>query len=146
MTYLLDSGLARGPQYAAPIAARRFDPLPRAPGCLAPGLLARLKEHIETNIDCSLSILELANLAGLSLSHFARSFRRSVGLPPHSYVKQRRVARARQMLAATDLPVAEIALVLGFSDQSHFTRRFREVTGVPPGAYRFQNRSTDMRV
>ncbi len=82
---------------------------------------------------------DLSRLAGLSISHFARCFRKSVGVPPHTYVKQRRVARAREMLAATDLPVAEIALVLGFSDQSHFTRRSREVTGVPPGAYRFQN-------
>jgi len=145
MTYLVDSGLVRGP-YTAPVAARRFDPLPRVPGCLAPGILARLKEHIETNLDGSLSIVELANLAGLSLSHFARTFRRSVGVPPHSYVKQRRVARAREMLAATNLPVAEIALVLGFSDQSHFTRRFREITGVPPGAYRFQNRASALHV
>jgi len=145
MTYLLDSGLASG-QYTASVAARRLAPLRRAPGCLVPGILARLKEHIETNLDGSLTIAELANLAGLSLSHFARSFRRSVGVPPHSYVKQRRVARAREMLAATNLPVAEIALVLGFSDQSHFTRRFREITGVPPGAYRFQNRTADMHV
>ncbi len=145
MTYFLDSGPARS-HHTGPIALRMFDPLPRSPGCLPARILARLKEHIEANIDCSLSMVELASLAGLSASHFARCFRRSVGVPPHAYVKQRRVARARDMLAATNLPVAEIALVLGFSDQSHFTRRFREVTGVPPGAYRFQNRSADMHV
>ncbi len=139
MSYLLESGLPRGDR-AGQFAVHLFEALPRPPGCLPPRLIVRIKEHIDANLDSSLTMLELATIAGLSVSHFARCFRRSVGLPPHSYVKQRRVARARALLEATDLPVAEIALVLGFADQSHFTRRFREVTGVPPGAYRFQNR------
>ena len=123
-----------------PMTARLFERLPRPAGGLAPRTLVRLKEHIDANLDSPLTMTELARIAGLSISHFARCFRKSVGMPPHHYVKQRRVARAREMLAATDLPVAEIALVLGFSDQSHFTRRFREVMGVPPGAYRFRSR------
>lgn len=139
MTDALDSGFVRS-EHTEQVAVHLFEPLSPPTGCLPPRTLVRLKEHIEANLDSSLPMTELAQVAGLSISHFARCFRRSVGLPPHSYVKQRRVARAREMLAATDLPVAEIALVLGFSDQSHFTRRFREVTGVPPGAYRFQSR------
>jgi AraC-like DNA-binding protein len=143
MTYFTHTALTPGP-HTGSIAARRFAPLPPTlPGCLQVRVLVQIKEHIDANLDASLSMMELAELAGLSISHFARCFRRSVGVPPHSYVKQRRVARAREMLAATTLPVAEIALVLGFSDQSHFTRRFREVMGVPPGAYRFQNRLAD---
>jgi AraC family transcriptional regulator len=146
MTYSLDSGFVPR-HYSAPIVAlRRPDREPRSPGCLQPRTLARLMEHIEANIDSTLSMPALAQLAGLSTSHFARCFRKSVGVPPHSYVKQRRVARARELLSATDLPVAEIALVLGFSDQSHFTRRFREITGVPPGAWRFQNRALEIGV
>jgi AraC family transcriptional regulator len=140
MTYLLDSGLPRS-HHTGPLSVRRFDAPPRSTGCLPAYKLARVRQHIDANLDCALPMIELAQLAGLSTSHFARSFRRSVGVPPHAYVKQRRVARAREMLATTDLPVAEIALVLGFSDQSHFTRRFREMMGVPPGAYRLQNRS-----
>lgn len=144
MTHLLDAALTRR-QHTGPIVMRLLAPLPPTlPGCLPARTLTRIKDHIDTNIDSTLSITELAQLTGLSISHFARCFRRSVGVPPHSYVKQRRVARAREMLAATNLSVAEIALTLGFSDQSHFTRRFREVMGVPPGAYRFQNRLTDM--
>jgi transcriptional regulator GlxA family with amidase domain len=136
MTYLLETRLVPS-HYSAPILGLRpFDPEPRSPGCLAPRLLERVKDHIESNIDCTLSMPELAKLVGLSTSHFARCFRKSVGLPPHTYVKQRRVARARDLLSETKLPVAEIALVLGFSDQSHFTRRFREIMGLPPGAYR----------
>lgn len=139
MTYALETSFMRSePSHA--VTVRLFEPLPRPTGCLPPRTLVRVKEHIDANLDSSLQMTELAQLAGLSISHFARCFRKSVGIPPHTYVKQRRVARAREMLSATNLPVAEIALVLGFSDQSHFTRRFREVTGVPPGAYRFQSR------
>jgi AraC-like DNA-binding protein len=140
MTYALDTGIVHSDHTAGQFAAHLFDALPRTTGCLPPRTLARVKDYIEAHLDSALTMIELAQIAGLSISHFARCFRRSVGLPPHTYVKQRRVARARDMLAATDLPVAEIALVLGFSDQSHFTRRFREVMGVPPGAYRFQCR------
>jgi AraC-like DNA-binding protein len=139
MTYALETSLVRS-EPGHSVTVRLFEPLPRPTGCLPPRTLVRLKEHIDANLDSSLQMTELAQLAGLSISHFARCFRKSVGIPPHTYVKQRRVARAREMLSATDLPVAEIALVLGFSDQSHFTRRFREVTGIPPGAYRCRSR------
>jgi AraC-like DNA-binding protein len=139
MTYALEPSLAIG-EPALQISSHLFEPMARPTGCLPSRTLTRIKQHIDANLGSSLTMTELSQLAGLSISHFARCFRRSVGVPPHTYVKQRRVARAREMLAATDLPVAEIALVLGFSDQSHFTRRFREVTGVPPGAYRFQTR------
>jgi len=139
MTYALETSLLRSePGHA--VTVRLFEPLPRPTGCLPPRTLVRLKEHIDANLDSSLPMTELAQLAGLSISHFARCFRKSMGMPPHTYVKQRRVARAREMLSATNLPVAEIALVLGFSDQSHFTRRFREIIGVPPGAYRLSIR------
>lgn len=139
MTYALETSLVRS-EPGRPVVARIFEPLPRPTGCLPPRTLVRLKEHIDANLDSGLQITELAEVAGLSISHFARCFRKSVGVPPHTYVKQQRVARAREMLSATNLPVAEIALVLGFSDQSHFTRRFREIAGVPPGAYRIQTR------
>jgi AraC family transcriptional regulator len=139
MTFVFESVQTRG-DFPAQISTGMFDPLPRPTGCLHPRMLARLKAHIDANIEASLSMTELAELTGLSTSHFARCFRKSVGLPPHSYVKRRRVERARELLTGTDLPVAEIALVTGFSDQSHFTRRFREIIGVPPGAYRVQHR------
>jgi AraC family transcriptional regulator len=83
-----------------------------------------------------LDIEELAGLIRMSSSHFTRSFTKSVGLTPHRYVIQCRVEKARELLTATDLPLTEIALSAGFSDQSHFSRRFQELTGVPPGAYR----------
>jgi AraC-like DNA-binding protein len=103
---------------------------------LSRGSLKRLEEYVEANIDSALDIDELAAVVRMSPSHFARSFSRSAGLTPHRYVIQCRVAKARELLAATDLALTDIALNVGFSDQSHFSRRFQELVGVPPGAYR----------
>ena len=59
---------------------------------------------------------------------------RRVGLPPHAYQIQLRVARARELVAA-GVPLAEVATMTGFADQSHLTRLFKRVVGIPPGQY-----------
>jgi AraC-like DNA-binding protein len=108
----------------------------RARRGLSQGALQRIEEHIAANLDTALDIDELAAIVRMSSSHFTRSFHKSVGLTPHRYVIQNRVMRARELLATTNLPLTEIALTTGFSDQSHFSRRFQEIVGVPPGAFR----------
>ena len=60
-------------------------------------------------------------MAGLSVCHFARMFKQTVGISPHRYVLQCRVEFARELIAGTDMPLSEIAIVTGFSDQSHYT-------------------------
>jgi AraC-like DNA-binding protein len=82
----------------------------------------------------------VAQVAGLSVCHFARMFKQTVGISPHRYVLQCRVEWARELLAGTDMPLSEIAIVTGFSDQSHYTRWFREITGITPGSYRWSTR------
>jgi AraC-like DNA-binding protein len=103
---------------------------------LTRGSLKRVEEYVRANLDSTLDIDELAGLIRMSSSHFTRSFSKTVGQTPHRYVIQCRVEKARELLTATDLPLTEIALATGFSDQSHFSRRFQELTGFPPGAYR----------
>jgi AraC-like DNA-binding protein len=103
---------------------------------LSQGALQRIEEYIEANLDSALDIGELAATVRMSASHFTRSFHKSVGVTPHRYVIQNRVMRARELLATTNLPLTEIALSTGFSDQSHFSRRFHEIVGIPPGAFR----------
>lgn len=107
---------------------------------MAPGILRRVEEYIDAHLDSALRIQELAARVGISVSHFSRSFVRSVGLTPHNYIMRRRLTRARELLARTDLAVAEVALTTGFSDQSHFCRRFREFIGLPPRSFRMQHR------
>jgi AraC-like DNA-binding protein len=107
---------------------------------LPPGILRRVEEYIDAHLDSALGIQELAASVGISESHFSRSFFRSVGLTPHSYIMRRRLTRAQDLLARTDLALAEVALTTGFSDQSHFCRRFREFIGLPPRSFRMQHR------
>jgi AraC-like DNA-binding protein len=102
--------------------------------------LRLVQDYIDAHLDSALVTSELATHAGLSVSHFSRSFVRSVGMTPHSYVLRRRVLRAQQLLEESELSMVEIAMNTGFSDQSHFSRRFREQVGVPPMAFRTRHR------
>lgn len=110
-------------------------------GGLAPGVLRRVLAQIESRLDEGIPLAELAKLAGLSEGHFSRAFKRSVGLPPHRYALHRRVAAAARLLESDDQSLTDIALSLGFSDQSIFTRQFAALTGATPGAYRRTHRA-----
>lgn len=114
-------------------------PLP-APACRqAAGLgraeLARITDYIDRNIDRSIDLAELAGLIQVSRFHFSRLFKRSTGTTALAFVEARRILHAQRLLTETDLPLAEIALMTGFSDQSHFTRRFRERLGATPAVF-----------
>ena len=126
------------------ISILRYAPIPEPPppnrGGLSPARTHRICEYINSNLDQNMGLEALAEMAGLSIHHFARAFKQTVGMPPHCYVLQRRIEHAQKMLRNTDLPMSEIALSAGFSDQSHLARHFRRVTGVSPGAVRWEQR------
>ncbi|MGH7460273.1 MAG: helix-turn-helix transcriptional regulator [Longimicrobiales bacterium] len=92
------------------------------------------KSRIEAELDV-ITVTELWRESELSRTEFSRVFRRLEGVPPRTYVQERRIDRAKRLLAS-DLPLTEIALQLGFYDQSHFTRVFKHLTGETPAAYR----------
>jgi transcriptional regulator GlxA family with amidase domain len=119
-------------------------PMARTPGLnqaqgLLPVRLRRVLDHIEAHLGESITQRRLAGIAQLSVDHFARLFRHSTGLPPHRYVLQRRIARARELVADRRLSLAEIGYELGFPSQAHFTAMFRRLVGTTPGAYRGVN-------
>jgi transcriptional regulator of acetoin/glycerol metabolism len=109
-------------------------------GGLPPQMARRIREYIDARTSENITLEAMAEQAGLSLFHFARAFRQSFGMPPHSYLLHRRVARAHRLLQQTELPVSEIALSTGFSDQSHLAKHFRRLTGMAPGQARWNRR------
>ena len=96
--------------------------------------IGRAREHIETCYAEDLSLQRLAAVAHLSSFHFMRIFHHQVGMPPHAYLIQIRVKRAKDLLKK-GLPIARVAFETGFADQSHLTRQFKRIVGVTPGQY-----------
>ena len=103
---------------------------------LAPWQERRAKEILIARLNGEVTLEALAQECGLSRSHFARAFKTTTGLPPHRWLLDRRVERARELLLNSALPIAEIADLCGFADQSHFTRVFTNALGVSPGEWR----------
>jgi AraC family transcriptional regulator len=111
-------------------------PLRPAPTGLDQRRLSRVLDFIEANLEDQLTIDRLAQVACLSRFHFARAFKAATGQPPHRYVSDRRLQRAKALLSRSEQPSADIALALGFSCQANFIRAFRDATGRTPGQYR----------
>jgi AraC family transcriptional regulator len=99
---------------------------------LSPRRLAAVIDYAHAHVDDAITLASLASIARLSRSQLIRSLQAATGLTPLAFVARLRVQEARRVLAATDLPIAEVAVHLGFADQSHFTRRFRAGTGMTP--------------
>lgn len=108
----------------------------RRHGGLAAAALKQVTDYIEAHLAEELALADLATLAGLSAHHFGQAFKRTTGLPPHQYVIHCRVGRARELLRDPALTVAEVAVAVGFSNQSHLTRHFRRLTGTTPARFR----------
>jgi AraC-like DNA-binding protein len=109
-------------------------------GGLAPFQARRLVEHIDAHLAERITLHQLARMAGLSTGHFSRAFKQTFGVPTHTYLIRRRVQRAQSVMLSTQLPLSDIALACGLSDQSHFTRMFRRIVGETPNAWRRAHR------
>ncbi len=102
--------------------------------------LTRVLEHIRENIARDLSLVELADVARVSPSHFKVLFKTALGVPVHQYVINARLERALHLLVHSDTPVADVALQAGFANQSHLSRHMRRLHGVSPATIRRQAR------
>ena len=101
--------------------------------------LRRATEFIEENLREDLTLDRISEVLAMSPGHFAHAFKTTTGLPPHHYVVERRIDRAKSLLRKTELPIAEIAHRVGFPNQSHFSFAFRRATGVTPRQFRSGN-------
>jgi AraC-like DNA-binding protein len=92
--------------------------------------------HIDEHFAKSISMATMAELAGLSATHFNRRFRQLTRMTPMQYLRTVRIQEAQRLLTTSSKSLIEIAEHVGYTDQSHLTRRFRETIGVTPAAYR----------
>lgn len=125
-------------ELAAALAERALSPAPGAGAArrLTPARLKRVCELIDDRLDERLSVAMLADAAGLSEASFSRAFRAATGVPPHAHLRDRRIARARSLIATTRRDLDEIALDCGFSSHAHMTAGFRQQLGIAPSALR----------
>jgi len=98
--------------------------------------LRRVVDLVENAFDGELSIAAMAAAAGLSAYHFSRSFKAATGRPPHRYLLERRVERAKELLLDPAQEIVQVALASGFASQEHMTTVFRRLTGTTPARYR----------
>jgi AraC-like DNA-binding protein len=96
----------------------------------------KVTELLRANLDGSLRLADLARTCGLSVSHFARSFKQTFGVSCHRWLTDLRIERAKELLVSGGLSLTDVAIQSGFADQAAFTRTFRRVAGVPPGRWR----------
>jgi AraC family transcriptional regulator len=103
--------------------------------------LKRVQEYVNAHLDEALSLADLAAVAGLSRMYFAGQFRAATGYRPHDYLLYQRIESAKSMLSSTDMPLAEVALSVGFQAQAHFSTVFKRLTGQSPARWRRAIRS-----
>jgi AraC-like DNA-binding protein len=104
-------------------------------GGLAAWQERRAKDLLAANLDGAIALAEIARECQLSIGHFSRAFRQSMGVAPHRWLMNRRVELAKDLMRDRKSSLSQIALRCGFADQSHFTRVFTRRAGVSPGAW-----------
>jgi AraC family transcriptional regulator len=144
---VIESGQVGGIPYSEALAAVLAHELPRSDrnlgrtspvsrGGLTGWQTRAVIDYIEERVGEQISLITLARLARLSQRHFCRAFKRSFGIPPYQYHIQRRIARAKVLLADGANSITEVALILGYSQTSAFSVAFRKTTGRTPKEFR----------
>jgi len=140
-----DSGFLRKPSLKDSLLGTPTEDEPKAP----PAAVTNLQYHkiqkavsfVDDNYRTEISRDAACGLAGMSPSHFSRTFRKVVGMSYQEYVNRKRIAKAKELLRTSPQSIAEIAAYVGFADNTGFGRIFKKVTGHTPSAYRKESGS-----
>ncbi len=111
----------------------------RTPHDTSGDAIDRAADYLRQHYVDKVTVADLAAMCSLSASHFAALFKRQLGQPVHRFHSELRMARARELLGTTALPVAEVSQAVGFDDPFYFSRQFRRMHGQTPLAYRRQH-------
>lgn len=119
----------------AQLVARHADDRPSVRAARADqDMVARARAYLQQHLSENVTLRDLSDVVNVSACHLLRVFRNAAGLPPHAYLTQLRVSRAKVLLRE-GLPIADVAATLGFTDQSHLNRHFKRIVGVTPGQF-----------
>jgi AraC family transcriptional regulator len=125
------------------IPAVSTDELLVGKGCLPAWQVRKVGDYIDSHITEPLLVSDLCAVIQRSEAHFSRSFKRTCGESPHSFVVRRRVELAARNMLLTDASLSDIALQCGFADQAHLCKQFRHLVGQTPAAWRRTHRLQD---
>lgn len=98
--------------------------------------LKKVLDYIHAHISQDTTLSDIAEVLNMSQYHFCRLFKQSIGIAPHQYVTECRIAKAKELLLKSKLTITEIAFEVGFSNHSSFTRLFHQYVGVTPKTFR----------
>jgi AraC family transcriptional regulator len=113
--------------HSVPVAARGI--------ALSAAQIRDVREHVRANLEHDIGLAELADRVGLSPHYFSTLFKNAFGVSPHRYILSERVHEAKRLLSGGRMAISEVALRLGFADQSHFSHVFRTFVGTTPKRY-----------
>jgi len=139
---VLKSSCTRSPVHGSWCDEAAIDKRHRDPDdlTLSPIQVRLVRDYIQANLACSVRLAELADQVRLSPHYFSALFKHSFGIPPHHYVLRQRIEEAQRRLVDGSISISDVALSLGFSDQSHFSQTFRKVTGTTPKQFQRSTR------
>jgi len=131
---------------AASVLRQQIDPpaareVPDGRGRLLAWQARKVRDYIDSHITGSVLVADLCVLFQRSEAHFSRSFKRTFGESPHSFVVRRRVEFAAQYMLSTNASLSDIAQRCGFTDQAHLSKHFRQAAGQTPAAWRRAHRT-----
>lgn len=106
--------------------------------------LKRVTDYLSDNLTADVSLDALAGVVCISPSHFCYLFKQSTGMSPHQYVIRQRVEKAKSLLLAGEMTIADVASSVGFSDQAHLTRHMRRILGATPKVIATAERSDNL--
>ncbi|MYS82068.1 helix-turn-helix transcriptional regulator [Embleya scabrispora] len=131
-----DEGVALAADRLILEAGRLLMPVPGTSELSIHPAVARIRTLLDGEFSRRWPLADLAERVGLAPTYLAGLFARETGMSPHRYLNERRIERARQLLAASDLTITAIGIEIGFGSGQHFARAFRQADGCTPQEYR----------
>ncbi len=107
-------------------------------GGLAPSRLRRACDYLMSRLGEDISLQDVASIVEMSTSYFSTAFKQSLGIAPHAWLRRQRIERAKPLLHDANLNLTEIAIILGYANQSSFGVAFKRETGLTPMQWRMR--------